>query len=91
MAAACARSSPAGRSGPARLGGAPGGAGDDVQYQRPAPGARYALFDFFRSDYMWIGHFGRDGQPDPDYLRNRVARLTFDLRTGDARVTGFVK
>ena len=62
------------------------GAGDDVQYARPPLQARYACFDFFRPDYEWMGHFDRSGQPDSDYLRNRIARLTFDLKTGDAQV-----
>jgi hypothetical protein len=62
------------------------GAGDDVQYARPPLKARYAWFDFFRPDYDWMGHFDRSRQPDSDYLRNRIARLTFDLKTGDAQV-----
>jgi hypothetical protein len=33
-----------------------------------------------------MGHFDRSGQPDSDYLRNRIARLTFDLKTGEAQV-----
>ena len=62
------------------------GAGDDVQYARPPLKARYAWFDFFRPDYEWMGHHDRHGQPDNDYLRNRVARLTFDLKTGQAQI-----
>ena len=62
------------------------GAGDDVQYERPPLAARYAWFDFFRPDYEWMDHFDRSAQPDSDYLRNRIARLTFDLKTGEARV-----
>ncbi len=62
------------------------GAGNDVQYARPPVKARYAWFDFFRPDYEWMGHFDRSGQPDSDYLRNRIARLTFDLKTGEAQV-----
>ncbi len=62
------------------------GAGDDVQYERPARKARYAWFDFFRPDYDWVSHFYPTGQPDSDYLRNRIARLTFDLRTGQAQI-----
>jgi hypothetical protein len=62
------------------------GAGDEVQYARPPLEARYAWFDFFRPDYEWICHFDRSGQPDCDYLRNRIARLTFDLKTGEAQV-----
>jgi hypothetical protein len=55
-------------------------------YERPVPEARRAWFDFFRPDYEWMGHFDRSGQPDSDYLRNRIARLTFDLKTGEAQV-----
>src|SRR5689334_5094534 len=33
------------------------GAGDDVQYMRPPLAARYAWFDFFRPDYVWMAHF----------------------------------
>jgi hypothetical protein len=62
------------------------GIGDEVQYARPPLRARYAWFDFFRPDYEWHGHWDRSGQPDGDYLRNRVARLTFDLRAGHARI-----
>jgi hypothetical protein len=54
--------------------------------ERPPPGARYAWFDFFRPDYEWMDHFDRDGQPNGDYLRNRISRLTFDLNTGRAQV-----
>jgi hypothetical protein len=63
------------------------GIGNEVRYARPPLKARYAWFDFFRSDYEWIVHvdWGGSGQPDSDYLRNRVARLTFDLRTGQAQ------
>jgi hypothetical protein len=61
------------------------GAGGEVQYARPALEARYAWFDFFRPDYEWYGHWDRSGQPDSDYLRNRIARLTFDLKTGEAQ------
>jgi hypothetical protein len=62
------------------------GAGEDVQYARPPLGARYAWFDFFRPDYDWLVHFYPSGRPDSDYLRNRIARLTFDLMTGQARI-----
>jgi hypothetical protein len=62
------------------------GAGNDVQYARPPLKARYAWFDFFRPEYDWIAHFYPSGQPDSDYLRNRIARLTFDLRTGEAQI-----
>ncbi len=55
-------------------------------YERPVPEARYAWFDFFRTDYEWAGRFDRRGQPDSDYLRNRIARLTFDLETGEPRI-----
>jgi hypothetical protein len=61
------------------------GIGDEVQYALPPLGARYAWLDFFRPDYEWIVHFHPSGQPDSDYLRNRIARLTFDLRTGRAQ------
>lgn len=62
------------------------GAGNDVQYARPPLKARYAWFDFFRPDYKWMEDFDRREQPGSDYQRNRVARLTFDLRTGEARI-----
>ena len=62
------------------------GAGDEVQYERPPAKARFAWFDFFRPDYEWYGHYDRHGQPDADGRRNRVARLTFDLRTAETRV-----
>jgi hypothetical protein len=63
------------------------GAGNDVQYARPPRKASYAWFDFFRTDYDWIVHFYEDdGKPDRDYLRNRVSRLTFDLKTGQAKL-----
>ena len=62
------------------------GIGDEVQYTRPPLEARYAWFDFFRPDYEWVVHLSPSGQPDSDYLRNRIARLTFDLRTGEARI-----
>ena len=61
------------------------GAGDEVRYARPPLKARYAWFDFFRPDYEWYGRWDRSGQPDSDYLRNRIARLTFDLKTGEAQ------
>jgi hypothetical protein len=64
------------------------GAGDDVQYARPPRKARYAWFDFFRTDYDWMSHsYSSDGQPDSDYVSNRIARLTFDLKTGEAQVS----
>jgi hypothetical protein len=53
-------------------------------FERPVREARYVWFDFFRPDYDWILHFDRHGQPDSDYLRNRIARLIFDLKTGEA-------
>jgi len=62
------------------------GAGDGVQYARPPLKARYAWFDFFRPDYEWYGQWDRHGQPDSDYQRNWISRLTLDLRTGAARV-----
>ena len=62
------------------------GAGDEVQYARPPLEARYAWFDFFRPDYEWYGQWDRSGQPDSDYLRNRIARFTFDLKTGEAQI-----
>lgn len=34
----------------------------------------------------WNQAFDRHGQPDGDYLRNRIARLTFDLKTGEAQI-----
>jgi hypothetical protein len=54
----------------------------------PTPGTwvEHPWFDFFRPDYEWYGHWNRSGQPDSDYLRNRIARLTFDLKTGEAQV-----
>ena len=62
------------------------GGGDGVQYARPPLKARYAWFDFFRVDYEWMVHFLPSGQPDSGYLRIRIARLTFDLRTGAGRI-----
>jgi hypothetical protein len=62
------------------------GCSDAEWYERPVPEARHAWFDFFRPDYEWMGHFDRHGQPDGDYLRNRIARLTFDVKTGQARI-----
>jgi hypothetical protein len=62
------------------------GAGDGVQYQRPPLKARYAWFDFFRPDYEWYGQWDRHGQPDSEYQRNRISRLTLDLRTGAAQI-----
>jgi hypothetical protein len=53
-------------------------------YERPVPEARYALFDFFPPYYQWDRHLDRHGQPDDDYLRNRIARLIFDVKTGEA-------
>jgi hypothetical protein len=59
-----------------------------VQYSRPPRKARYAWFDFFRTDYEWIVHvdWGGSGQPDSDYQQNRISRLTFDLRTAEAQI-----
>ena len=55
-------------------------------FERPVPAARYVWFDFFRPDYDRMGHHDRHGQPDSDYLRNRIARLTFDLKTREAQI-----
>jgi hypothetical protein len=55
-------------------------------YERPVPEARHAWFDFFRSDYDWVGHFYGRGGPNGDYFRNRIARLTLDPNTGEARI-----
>jgi hypothetical protein len=30
--------------------------------------------------------FDHSGQPDSDYLRNRIVKLTLDLRTGEAQI-----
>jgi hypothetical protein len=62
------------------------GAGGDVQYARPPLEARYAWFDFFRPDYEWMDDFDRREQPDSDYQRNRISRLTLDLKTGQAKL-----
>jgi hypothetical protein len=55
-------------------------------FERPVPKARQVWFDFFRPYYEWYGHFDGPGQPDDDYLRNRVARITLDLKTGAAQI-----
>lgn len=62
------------------------GAGNHVQYERPPRKARYAWFDFFRPDFEWVVHWEPCRQPDSDYLRNRISRLTFDLKTGAAQI-----
>jgi hypothetical protein len=62
------------------------GAGDDVQYERPPRKARHAYFDFFRTDYEWMIPYYDSGPAHSDYLRNRVSRLTFDLKTGQAQL-----
>lgn len=62
------------------------GAGNAVQYARPPLRARSAWFDFFRTDYEWTERLDRHGQPDDDYLRNRIVRLTFNLKTGQAQI-----
>jgi hypothetical protein len=62
------------------------GAGDGVQYERPPLKARHAWFDFFRPDYEWMIPYYDNGPSDSDYLRNRIARLTFDLTTGQAQI-----
>ena len=56
------------------------GRSDFDVFERPVPEARHAWFDFFRPDYDWLG------QPASDYLRNRIARLTLDLKTGEAQI-----
>jgi hypothetical protein len=61
-------------------------ASDADVYQRPVPEASYAWFDFFRPYYDWLVHLGPHGQPDDDYVRNRVLRLTFDMKTGEAQI-----
>jgi len=61
------------------------GAQGDVQYARPPLEARHAWFDLLPSDYEWMEHVDQRG-PDSDYLRNRIARLTVDLKTGEARI-----
>ena len=55
-------------------------------YERPVPEARYAWFDFFRPDYDVESYGLLCPPPGSDYLRNRIARLTFDLRTGKAQI-----
>ena len=61
------------------------GAAGDVQYARPPLEARHAWFDFFHPDYEWMEHLDQRG-PDSDYLRNRIARVTVDLTTGEAQI-----
>jgi hypothetical protein len=55
-------------------------------YERPPPEARHAWFDFFRPDFEWNEHLLGGGEPDSAYLQNRIARLTFDLETGQAHI-----
>jgi hypothetical protein len=62
------------------------GAEGGVQYERPPLEARYAWFDFFRPDYEWMDDFDRREQPGSDYQRNRISRLTLELRTGEAQI-----
>jgi hypothetical protein len=62
------------------------GVSDWDGFERPVPEARHAWLDFFHPDYDWMGHFDRRGQPDSDYLRNRIARLTFNLNTAEAHI-----
>jgi hypothetical protein len=62
------------------------GVSDFGGFERPVPEARYALIDFFRTDYDWRSPLDRHGQPGTDYLRNRIARLVFDLKTGEAMI-----
>lgn len=52
---------------------------------RPPREARKAWFDFFAPDYVWEAHLDHRG-PDSDYPRNRIARLTVDLKTGAAQI-----
>jgi hypothetical protein len=59
---------------------------DFDQFERPVPKARKVWFDFFRPYYEWYAHLDDRGQPDDDYLRNRVARLNLHLETGTARI-----
>jgi hypothetical protein len=59
---------------------------DFDQFERPVPKARKVWFDFFRPYYEWHAHLDDRGQPDDDYLRNRVARLNLHLETGAARI-----
>jgi hypothetical protein len=49
------------------------------EYERPVPQASYAWFDFFRCDYEPIVHSDTENQ------QNRIAGLTFDLKTGQAQ------
>ena len=56
------------------------GVSDFGGFARPVPQARYVWFDFFRPEYDWKRHADHHGQPDCSYLRNRVARLTFNLK-----------
>ena len=53
---------------------------DGEEYEGPVPEARSAWFDFFLPDYDWIAH------PVSDHQRNRIARLTFDPKTGGAKI-----
>ena len=55
-------------------------------FERPVPKARKVWFDFFRPYYEPYLHLDDRGQPDSDYLRNRVARLNLDLETGAAQI-----
>jgi hypothetical protein len=34
----------------------------------------------------WLAHIVRRGEFDSDYLKNRIARLTFDLTTGQTQI-----
>lgn len=56
------------------------GRSDFDVFERPVPEARHAWFGFFRPDCDWLG------QPASGYLRNRIARLTSDLKTGEAQI-----
>jgi hypothetical protein len=50
------------------------------EYERPVPQATCAWFDFYRCDYEPIVH------TDSENRQNRISRLTFDLKTGQAQV-----
>jgi hypothetical protein len=55
-------------------------------FERPVPKARHAWFDFFQPGYDWHVEFYSHEQPSNDYLRNRIARLTLDLKTGETQI-----
>ena len=62
------------------------GRSDFDVFERPVPEAHHVWFDFFRPDYDWLGHLDHREQPGSDYLRNHIARLTLDLKTGEAQI-----